>query len=53
MISDMTGRKIETRTIAENNGQPQVFNLNNVAPGIYMVKVNAGGKTHITKLVIQ
>jgi len=44
-VSDITGRIIERRSIVNNDGTPLQFSLGNMAPGIYFLKVNTGGRT--------
>ena len=53
VITDITGRVIESRSISDNKGVPVQFNLSRVAPGIYFVKVNAGESKFIDKLIVR
>jgi hypothetical protein len=51
MVSDITGRILETRTITDNDGQPVQFSLVNMPTGLYFVKINAGNKTQNDKII--
>jgi hypothetical protein len=51
MVSDITGRILETRTITDNDGQPVQFSLVNMPTGLYFVKINAGNKTQNEKII--
>ncbi len=53
MITDVTGRVIDSRTIKDNKGEAIQFNLNTVAKGIYLIRVNAGEIPSITKVVVR
>jgi HYR domain/Secretion system C-terminal sorting domain len=53
MITDITGRVIETRSVSENTGAPVQFSLLNVAKGIYFVKVKAGDDVYVNKLIVR
>lgn len=52
-VTDITGRIVQNRSIANNAGTPEQFSLNNVARGVYIVKVNTGEISYITKLVVR
>jgi hypothetical protein len=53
VISDLTGRILETRNVTDNAGEPVQFSLANVAKGVYLVKVNAGEISYVGKLMVR
>jgi uncharacterized protein YjdB len=52
MVTDVLGKVIETRNLTDNSAQKVIFNLNNLAAGSYIIKVNAGSVTYREKIVI-
>jgi hypothetical protein len=52
-VTDMTGRVLATRNIADNHGDAIEFNLTNLATGIYFVKVKAGALSFVEKLTVR
>ncbi len=53
VITDFSGRILETRSISENSGSPIEVSLTDATPGMYFVKVNAGEFSHVEKMVIR
>ncbi len=53
IITDVTGRIIDSKVNTDNNGEAIQFNLQSVAKGIYLIKVNAGDTHSITKIVVR
>jgi len=51
VITDITGRIVEKRMITDNKGKPATFDLSGFTEGIYFIRVNAGDKTYIDKLL--
>jgi len=51
-VSDILGKVIETRIADGNAGTKEVFNLNNVPPGSYLIKVCTGDRIYRGKVVI-
>lgn len=50
-ISDMTGKLLDQRQITDNAGEPVPFSLENLAKGIYIVKVTSGDNSFVTRVV--
>ncbi len=53
IITDFTGRVLETRSLSENTGSPIEFSLNDAVPGMYFVRVTAGEYSHIEKMTVR
>jgi hypothetical protein len=53
VVTDVAGRVLETRLISGNSGAPVNFNIGQVASGMYLVKINAGGYSTIVKLIVR
>ena len=51
MIVDITGKTITTRNIAPHSKEAVEFNVTSLASGMYVVKVNLDGATHIEKFI--
>ncbi len=51
-IMDVTGRVIEKRVMADANAQLVTFDLRNIVPGSYLVKVDAGSATFRQKIEV-
>ena len=51
-ICDVLGKVIDRRVISDHTPQQAVFNLSNVAPGSYIIRVDAGDMTYRNKIVI-
>jgi len=52
-ITDVTGRVVAQRSVTENKGEVVQFNLDNVAKGIYLIKVTAGDEPNVTKVIVR
>jgi hypothetical protein len=52
IVTDVTGRTIISKVIADNTGDEISLDLGNVAPGMYLVKVNAGDYSAIVKVEV-
>jgi hypothetical protein len=52
VVADVLGRVVDTRVLPAPNGQNAVFELNNVPAGNYVVRVNAGTKAYMNKILI-
>lgn len=52
-VMDVQGKVLTTRVLEQPNAQKVPFSLSNAAPGNYLVKVNAGEKTAVVKLVVE
>ena len=52
-IYDVVGKAVETRAVDSSNGSKTTFNLSSVAPGSYIIKVQAGDKNYREKIVIR
>jgi len=53
LVTDVTGRVLQTTSIDENNGTPVQVSIANATPGIYLVKVNAGQYSTVVKLTVK
>lgn len=51
-IMDVTGRVIEKRVMTDANAQLVMFDLRNIVPGSYLVKVDAGSATFRQKIEV-
>ena len=51
-VCDVLGKVIERRVIGDHNPQKALFNLKNVAPGSYIIRVDAGDMVYRNKIVI-
>jgi uncharacterized protein YjdB len=51
-VMDMSGRVVASKLVENSNAKRVVFNLNDVAAGSYMVKVDANGTSYRTKMLI-
>lgn len=51
-IMDVTGRVIEKRLMTDANAQLVMFDLRNIVPGSYLVKVDAGSATFRQKIEV-
>jgi len=52
-VIDVAGREVVTQTVSDNDGSPIMVKLNQVATGMYFVKINAGQYSTVVRLVIQ
>ena len=52
VISDILGKVIETRNVKGNTGLKEIFNMDNLPSGSYIIKVVADGQTYRDKIVV-
>jgi len=52
-VLDIAGREVATQAVSDNDGSPVMVKLNQVAPGMYFVRVTAGAYSTIVRLVIR
>jgi len=52
-ISDILGNTIETRNIEGGTSTKQSFDLDNIPPGIYLIRTNIDGQIYRDKIVIK
>ena len=52
-IADISGRQLSNGSFDFNSGQSQRILLNYLPNGVYFIRLNAGGKTSVSKFVVE
>ena len=52
-LFDVTGKEVQMRSVEENTGTPVQMTLNNLTPGIYYLRILAGGQNTDMKLLVK
>jgi hypothetical protein len=52
-IMDVTGRVVGQKSVTDNKGEVNQFDLGGVARGVYLVRINAGDDAHNVKVIVR